>query len=275
MIPRPIEITNPSEATRKVLPRRRVGSISRPARKRRNAKPRIESTWTAESTSTQPSPEGPTTMPATISSTTAGSRRAGASPRVSGARNATTTTMSRFVKWTSTMPPQSRGGAERYAGDLADLVVEAEDRQVHRDDDEADHAADDHDHQRLDEGRQRLDLGVDLGLVEVGDLREHVLERPGFLAHGDHVRDHRREDWVVRDRLGDRAAALHRLVHLVHRVLDDGVAGRDAGNVDRLEDRHARGDHSGEGPRPASERDLLDDVADARNPKLEPIPLAA
>ena len=40
---------------------------------------------------------------------------------------------------------------------LLDLVVDLEQRQVHRDDDEADDAADDDDHQRLEDRRQRLD----------------------------------------------------------------------------------------------------------------------
>jgi hypothetical protein len=57
---------------------------------------------------------------------------------------------------------------------LPDLVVEAEDRQVHRHHDEADDAADEDDHERLDQGGQGLDLGVDLGLLEVGDLASIV-----------------------------------------------------------------------------------------------------
>ena len=83
-------------------------------------------------------------------------------------------------------------GADRPAEPLADLVVEREDRQVHRDHDEADDAADEDDHHRLEQRGQRLDLGVDLGLVEVGDLGQHVLELAGLLADRDHVGDHRR-----------------------------------------------------------------------------------
>src|SRR5581483_1646489 len=79
----------------------------------------------------------------------------------------------------------------------ANLVVELEDREVHRDHDEADDAADEDDHERLDQGGQRLDLGVHLGLVEVGDLGQHDLELARVLADRDHVRDHRREDLVL------------------------------------------------------------------------------
>src|SRR5262245_6158690 len=63
----------------------------------------------------------------------------------------------------------SPGANQRFIA-LPDLVVEAEDRKVHRDHDEADDASDEDDHDRLDQGGQRLDLGVDLGLVEVGDF---------------------------------------------------------------------------------------------------------
>src|SRR5215218_4941528 len=85
---------------------------------------------------------------------------------------------------------------------LTDVFVEAEHRQVHRDHDESNDAADEDDHQRLDQRGERFDLGVDLGLVEVGDLAEHVFELPGLLADGNHVADHRRKDRMAFDRPG-------------------------------------------------------------------------
>jgi hypothetical protein len=45
-----------------------------------------------------PSTDGPTTMPATISSTTEGNCSRGNRPRKSGAENATAMTISRFMK---------------------------------------------------------------------------------------------------------------------------------------------------------------------------------
>lgn len=48
----------------------------------------------ATSTFTQPNPEGPTAMPATISSTTAGTRIAGTSPTSKGAARAMAATTS-------------------------------------------------------------------------------------------------------------------------------------------------------------------------------------
>ena len=58
----------------------------------------------------------------------------------------------------------------KFAGELLDRVVDLEHRQVHRDHDEADDAAHDDDHHRLEDRGQRLDGGLDLVLVEVGDL---------------------------------------------------------------------------------------------------------
>src|SRR5207247_6021439 len=51
---------------------------------------------------------------------------------------------------------------ERYLA-LADVVVDAEDRQVHRDHDEAHDATDDADEERLDQRGELLDLRGDIG----------------------------------------------------------------------------------------------------------------
>src|SRR5690242_191706 len=72
----------------------------------------METGW---STSTHPRTWGPTTIPATISRTTAGSRSRGASPSVSGASRAMTATISRLVNSTSGMsaPQVAEGGEQR------------------------------------------------------------------------------------------------------------------------------------------------------------------
>ena len=49
---------------------------------------------------------------------------------------------------------------------------------------------------------QRGDRGVDLVVVEVGDLVEHRVHRAGLLADADHLHDHRREHLRLRERLG-------------------------------------------------------------------------
>jgi hypothetical protein len=55
----------------------------------------MASTLTGTSTRTQPNPEGPTMIPSTISSTTAGTRSRGARETRSGAANAIAATASR------------------------------------------------------------------------------------------------------------------------------------------------------------------------------------
>src|SRR5438477_2929696 len=66
---------------------------------------------------------------------------------------------------------------------LLDQRQQPEHRQVHRDDDHADHEAYADHHDRLDDRGQRRDRRVDLVLVEVGDLAEHLLQlsRPAAL----------------------------------------------------------------------------------------------
>ena len=103
-----------------------------------------------------------------------------------------------------------------------------------------------------------LTAAVDLVLVEVGDLGEHRVEVARLLADGDHLGDHRREDRGFLERVRDRAAGLDGLDDVGHRLLDDRVARRLAGDLDRLHDRHAGGVERGERARPARERDLLD-----------------
>src|SRR5690348_17425004 len=59
---------------------------------------------------------------------------------------------------------------------LLDLVVDVEQREVHRDDDHADDAAHEDDHDRLHDRGQRLDGSLDLVVVEVRDLGEHGVD---------------------------------------------------------------------------------------------------
>ena len=74
--------------------------------------------------------------------------------------------------------------------------------------------------------RQRGDGDVDLFLVEVGDLVEHLIERAGLLADADHLHDHRREDLGLEQRLGHVLAFADPLrATYMMRLLDDDVAG--------------------------------------------------
>ena len=71
--------------------------------------------------------------------------------------------------------------------------AQLEDRQVHRDHEAADDDAEEHDDDRLEQARQRRDRVVDLALVEVGDLAQHVVERARLLADLRHLQHHDRE----------------------------------------------------------------------------------
>ena len=57
--------------------------------------------------------------------------------------------------------------------------------------------------------RQRVDRRLDLLVVEVGDLVEHLVERAGLLTDRHHLHDHRREHRVLLERL--RASGSPRL----------------------------------------------------------------
>src|SRR6267378_6003316 len=67
---------------------------------------------------------------------------------------------------------------------LLHRVHHVEDREVHGDYHAADDHAQDDDHDRLHQGQQRADGGIDLVVVEVGDLGEHLVEPAGLLADG-------------------------------------------------------------------------------------------
>ena len=92
------ETMNASAVRRRIWPRSFSNSISRPARNSTKPSPINASTSMVWSTSTMPSNDGPTTMPATISSTTDGNRTRGNRPSRNGAAKATATTIRRSLK---------------------------------------------------------------------------------------------------------------------------------------------------------------------------------
>src|ERR1700730_1030875 len=113
--PTPIasEARNPAPASLSAGPLSRSKSISRPARKSRKARPRVDSTWIGRSTCTQCS-TGPRRMPAAISSTTAGTRSRGARPSRSGARKATAATATSCVEELTCASSLRRSGPHRH-----------------------------------------------------------------------------------------------------------------------------------------------------------------
>ena len=120
-----------------------------------------------------------------------------------------------------------------------------------------------------------LDGRGDLVLVEVGDLREH---RRRARRSPRRRRPSGRPSPGTPARLRSGAAIVPpRLTEAVTSsiaLLDDRVAGRLAGDLDRLEDRHAGGDERRQRARPARERDLLHDGADLeRDLQAQAVPL--
>src|SRR5919204_371046 len=93
----PSEAANPTPVSFSRRPRNCSNSTSRPASRSRNARPSRLITCTGSSTFAQPRTEGPSAMPSTISSTTAGSRNAGTRPSARGAAKAAAATIRRFV----------------------------------------------------------------------------------------------------------------------------------------------------------------------------------
>ena len=61
---------------------------------------------------------------------------------------------------------------------------------------------------RFENRQQAGDRHVDFVLVELGDLRQHRVERARALAGANHLRHHRRKHARRLERLRDRLAAL-------------------------------------------------------------------
>jgi hypothetical protein len=78
---------------------------------------------------------------------------------------------------------------------------------------------------------ERRDRIVHLVIVNFRDLQQHLGQLTGFFADVDHADDHRRKSAAGFERLHDRFAFLHAVVHLRNGVGDDGVAGGFAGDI--------------------------------------------
>src|SRR5450759_606276 len=95
---------------------------------------------------------------------------------------------------------EGSGGANRHPDSsltlgmtlLSNLSDECEHRHVHRDDDAADGNTEERDEDRLEKLHEAGHGVVDFVFVEVGDLRQHRIERASLLADRDHLHDHRR-----------------------------------------------------------------------------------
>src|SRR5215467_1647836 len=103
-----------SPARRARGPRKWRTSISRPARNSRNASPIVDSSRTAWSGCTKSSTAGPSTIPATISSTGPGTGTRGTAAKTNGTAAATASTATRLSKFIAATTRSRSGNAPRY-----------------------------------------------------------------------------------------------------------------------------------------------------------------
>ena len=104
-----------SPARRARGPRKWRTSISRPARKSRNASPIVDTNRTAWSGFTRSSTAGPSTIPATISSTGPGTGTRGTAARINGTAAATARTATRLSKFIAATIRSQSGNASGYS----------------------------------------------------------------------------------------------------------------------------------------------------------------
>ena len=124
-------------------------------------------------------------------------------------------------------------------------AVEGEQRQIHR---QQQHH---HDHRQSDgdDGLQHRQQagGGDLHLVvEVfTDDVQRLLQRAGLFAYAHHLRQHFGEILDLPHALGNGAATLHLLLHLLHGQCEGVVADHVAGHIQGLGDRQTGRQHGG------------------------------
>ena len=104
-----------SAARRARGPRKWRTSISRPARKSRNASPIVNTSRTAWSGFTRSSTAGPSTIPATISSTGPGTGTRGTAARISGTAAAIASTATRLSKFIAAAICSRSAGGPRHS----------------------------------------------------------------------------------------------------------------------------------------------------------------
>ena len=105
-------------------------------------------------------------------------------------------------------------------------------------------------------GQQAGHRGVDLVLVEVGDLCSMVSMAPVCSPTPIICTTIGGKTLGLLERLGDGLALLDRLAHVHDGVLDDRVAGGPGGDLEGVEDRHAGGEQGAERAGEARDGDL-------------------
>src|SRR5690606_14805232 len=113
-------------------------------------------------------------------------------------------------------------------------------RQVHRHDHSAHDYSQEQDHHRLQQRQQARHRDVDLVVVEIGDLAEHLVETAGLFTDCDHRDHHRRENARLLERSGNGVTAGDRGERFHNCVLDDRVAGGLGGDFQFLSVSYAQ-----------------------------------
>src|SRR5512145_1349394 len=118
--------------------------------------------------------------------TRASASRGVSRPSMTGAGRSGTTTSAPAVNRPQARVPRSRFWSSERApsavtldSDLFDQGDDLEDRQVQSDDQAADDDAQNDDHRRLQQGHEGAHGGIDLVVVEVGHLAQHLIEGAG------------------------------------------------------------------------------------------------
>ena len=150
-------------------------------------------------------------------------------------------------------------------------MAELEDGQVHGHHDAANDHAQEHDDDGLHEAGEASHHVVDFGFVEVGRFAQHVVDRARLFADGRHLQHHRREQVRVGHRAGEAGAGRHFLLNLHRGIGVDRVARSASHGVERFDQRHASGEHRGEGPGPARHARLVDQRAENREAQQQPV----
>src|SRR5512143_1053679 len=159
-----------------------------------------------------------------------------------------------------------------YGASAPDVGKDREHREVDRQEDHRDDASHDDEDDGLDEGHDALEAGFDRLVVEVRDVREHLLERARRLPDLDHLDGERRED----ARLLEAAPQLGTLAHAGdHR--GDGprhppVRDRPGRDLERGHERRSRADKRRERAGELRECELLEDRPDERKAQEESVP---
>jgi hypothetical protein len=91
----------------------------------------------------------------------------------------------------------------------------------------------------LDHAGEGGDGGLDLLVVEVGDLAEHGVQGAGLLADGHHLDDHGREGGVLGQGGGQALALADRVLDVADGAGDDLVVDGLADDLQGLEDGDA------------------------------------